>query len=135
MNYKSIIDVETMAKASEATNVLVEEAGSLKKIAGSKIGGSNITAILAWYTKDENHEIINHGTNMTYDKLLEIITNHTPFLANCISYRENSSSIYNIDFYSLTLSEDQSYIELIFEETIFTFSSDGAVSVFEGGNA
>ena len=51
MNYKSIIDVETMAKASEATNVLVEENGSLKKIAGSKIGGSNITAILAWYTK------------------------------------------------------------------------------------
>lgn len=40
-NYKSIIDVESVAQATEEMNVLVEDAGSLKKVpAGGMIGGS-----------------------------------------------------------------------------------------------
>lgn len=39
-NYKSIIDVESVAQATEEMNVLVEDGGSLKKVpAGGMIGG------------------------------------------------------------------------------------------------
>lgn len=40
-NYKSIVDIESVAEATESMNVLVEDAGSLKKVpAGGMIGGS-----------------------------------------------------------------------------------------------
>lgn len=40
-NYKSIVDIESVAEATESMNVLVEDAGSLKKVpAGGMIGDS-----------------------------------------------------------------------------------------------
>ena len=39
-NYKKIVDVDVLAEASESTNVLVEENGSLKKVPASAVGGS-----------------------------------------------------------------------------------------------
>ncbi len=41
--YKKIVDVETMAEATETMNVLVENAGSLKKVPVGKIGGGSAT--------------------------------------------------------------------------------------------
>ena len=41
-NYKNIVDVESVAEATESMNVLVEDAGSLKKVpAGGMIGGGS----------------------------------------------------------------------------------------------
>ena len=139
MNYKSIIDVETIASASGATNVLVEENGSLKKIAGSKIGGGNNKVILAWYEKDEDYNIVNFGSNTNYTELLELYNSHTPFAAHCLSYRPKIEGedmyVYNIDLYSMRIPYDLSSVILGFKETEFTFHSDDTLTVFEGGNA
>lgn len=39
--YKRIVDVETVAEATETMNVLVEDAGTLKKVSMENIGGGN----------------------------------------------------------------------------------------------
>lgn len=39
--YKKIVDVETVAEATESMNVLVEDAGSLKKVPMGNVGGEN----------------------------------------------------------------------------------------------
>lgn len=41
--YKKIVDVETVAEATESMNVLVEDAGSLKKMSMENLGGGGGT--------------------------------------------------------------------------------------------
>lgn len=49
-NYKNIVDVESVAEATESMNVLVEDAGSLKKVpAGGMIGGGSGKTLIINY--------------------------------------------------------------------------------------
>ena len=48
-NYKRITDVDVLTEASEVTNVLVEENGSLKKVPASSLGGGNGNFLIIRY--------------------------------------------------------------------------------------
>jgi hypothetical protein len=75
-NYRNIVDVDVLDKASEATNVLVEEGGSLKKMAMANMGGGNGSVAFIKHTESdwledgtynfvnpENHSVIEPATN------------------------------------------------------------------------
>lgn len=51
-NYRNIVDVDMLDKASESTNILVEERGSLKKIPSSEIGGKGGGGMLIIHPED-----------------------------------------------------------------------------------
>lgn len=91
--YKKIVDVETVAEATENMNVLVEENGALKKIniAGVGGGGGGIATAI-W--KDSNYDNALMGVaaaaapvryvfspvNMTYDEALAVIMSGKPLM-------------------------------------------------------
>lgn len=70
-NYKNIVDVETLNQTSEATNVLVEEAGSLRKIPSSKIGGGNSKTIVF-----NHYDTWSNDSNVTYEEFEELYNNN-----------------------------------------------------------
>lgn len=82
-NYKSIIDVESVAQATEEMNVLVEDAGSLKKVpAGGMIGGSGGAKMLVISYKNEVTEVSLddmpsgvYSANMTYEEFCDLTFN------------------------------------------------------------
>lgn len=62
-NYKSIIDVESVAQATEEMNVLVEDSGSLKKVpAGGMIGGGGNMCVITI----SNSETATYAVPVTY---------------------------------------------------------------------
>ena len=82
--YKSIIDVETVAQATEEMNVLVEDAGTLKKIpAGGMIGGSGGgKKLVISYKKSveapmslRDNPTGTYVSNMSYDDFCSLINN------------------------------------------------------------
>lgn len=82
-NYKSIIDVESVAQATEEMNVLVEDGGSLKKVpAGGMIGGSDGAKMLVISYKNEAMETSLedmpsgvYSANMTYEEFCSLTSN------------------------------------------------------------
>lgn len=83
-NYKSIIDVESVAQATEEMNVLVEDGGSLKKVpAGGMIGGSGGAKMLVISYKEEAAAPVSlesmpsgvYSANMTYEEFCDLTFN------------------------------------------------------------
>lgn len=79
-NYKSIVDIESVAEATESMNVLVEDAGSLKKVpAGGMIGGGSGKTLIINYKDVSAPKGLNDlatGTftaNMTYAEFNEAV--------------------------------------------------------------
>lgn len=97
--YKKIIDVETVAEASEATNVLVEEAGSLKKIPSSKIGGGSSKTIIFKF-----HDNWNIEPNVTYEEFEELYNNgdiETMMVKSYNAEEDSYSFYYNSSVYRM----------------------------------
>ena len=72
-NYKNIVDVEALAEASESTNVLVEENGSLKKVPAAAMGGGNGNFVCI--DGDTTSETLVWSASVTYQELLEMYNN------------------------------------------------------------
>lgn len=80
-NYKSIVDIESVAEATESMNVLVEDAGSLKKVpAGGMIGGGSGKTLIINYKEEavppKGLDSLATGTftaNMTYAEFSEAV--------------------------------------------------------------
>ena len=97
--YKNIVDVESVAQATEAMNVLVEDAGSLKKVpAGGMIGGEELKTFV----------VIDDGTskqpNMTFSEFDALLQQKKLKDGLLIKYYNNSVDHWrmasaNADFY------------------------------------
>lgn len=85
-NYRSILDVESVEQATEYMNVLVEDAGSLKKVpAGGMIGGSggSETLVVSKTYSEETSETI-YEPSMDYQSFISAINEKKP--VNVIVY-------------------------------------------------
>lgn len=68
--YKKIVDVETVAEATENMNVLVEENGALKKVPSKEVGGGGEVIV---FTCDNDD---NFTCNKTYAETEELLRNY-----------------------------------------------------------
>lgn len=148
--YKRITDVEVVEK-NDNMNVLVEDAGTLKKISAANIGGGtaaneNYAILTVYMEKDANYEVSAVETNMTYAELNEAINSHKVILGTLVSYRPDPGDdewwrpVYRYDnIYSIRpINEGEGNcggLAVEFGEYfIVYFYSDGTIEGYEGGN-
>lgn len=76
--YKRITDVEVVEK-NDNMNVLVEDAGTLKKIPASQMGGGSggsISGIFVLTSITDSYGNTTYSANMTYEELRNALTNN-----------------------------------------------------------
>lgn len=103
-NYKSIVDIESVAEATESMNVLVEDAGSLKKVpAGGMIGGGSgnfcfidgVEVAAPPKASQATFPNANFTASMSYGELKELYQNKE-LAGIIIRFFMNDSSVYYI---------------------------------------
>ena len=72
VNYKKIVDVDVLAEASESTNVLVEENGSLKKVPASAVGGGGVENNVILYVENGD---LSRVEGMSFDAVKTCLMN------------------------------------------------------------
>lgn len=142
--YKRITDVEVVEK-NDNMNILVEDAGTLKKISAANIGGGtaaneNYAILTVYMEKNLDYEVSVCEANMTYDELYDAITSHKVILGVCSMLEPNYD---NDEYYSPCYSYENIYDIHLYENRIFIefgeyihveFYSDGTIVGDEGGN-
>lgn len=110
-NYRKITDVEVLAEASESTNVLVEENGSLKKMAMANMGGGNgsvafirnsdsgyIEGGMYDFINIDDYSVIEQATN---DKVEQALKNGIVYVVNSdesMPFHEMSPIIHYVNY-------------------------------------
>lgn len=120
-NYKSIIDVESVAQATEEMNVLVEDAGSLKKVpAGGMIGGNGGAKMLVINYVDvsgapQSLESVPTGAytaNMTFSEFDELLKSGE-FAGGFLC--QTTDTFYIFEYFALSkVFNEISYIYMVF---------------------
>ena len=114
--YKKIVDVESVAEATENMNMLIEDAGSLKKISMENVGGGNSNFLIIKGTLNEVAPVDAALTpdtftaNMTFEEFYSHIENGT-LTGFCMNFY-NSGEIYTYQGTDIYTSNYPEYIEL-----------------------
>ena len=133
--YKRITDVEVVEK-NDNMNVLVEDAGTLKKIPASQVGGGN--GIGGIFILERNGDF-KPTANMTYEELNNALTNNGPIFGFCKTTRESDEG-YSYDFFAEIYIDDIDSIIMIpnaeknkglENASYYEFYPNGNISYFE----
>ena len=137
-NYKKITDVDVLAEASETTNVLVEENGSLKKVPAAAMGGGNGNFVFIDRHDPDADDDTAYTCSVTYDELVNMFNNKE--ISGTV-VRELYNSNGNQYFYNVTsiiLSTNGvfgiRYMDNSESRILFYFS-DGTISTSAPGGA
>ena len=137
--YKKIVDVETVAEATENMNMLIEDAGSLKKISMENVGGGNSNFLIIKGTLNEvvpSDTTITPDTftaNMTFEEFYSHIENGT-LTGFCMNFY-NSGEIIIYQGYRIRPEYYPEYIKLNFliidsgELVSLNFNSDNTIEI------
>jgi hypothetical protein len=127
--YKRITDVQVVEK-NDNMNVLVEDAGTLKKIPAAQVGGGG--SIGGIFVLEEGGSA-NYTTNMTYDELRNALINNEIIWG---VYRQNSIENYrgfdfiadfDIQSSSILLTTNHALEHMSGHADYYEFNSDGTI--------
>lgn len=139
-NYKSIVDIESVAEATESMNVLVEDAGSLKKVpAGGMIGGGSGNFCFIDGVESETipkgsaAPSYTYTSTMTYNELVNLINNKE--LAGVILrfYMTDEIGYLFVNHVFFNSTANEVMLECYDENIYLYYHSDGTIN--ESSNA
>lgn len=119
-NYKNIVDVESVAEATESMNVLVEDAGSLKKVpAGGMIGGGDQKTLIITMLEGapmgiESNPANEFVANMSFLEFRNAVLNGELAGATLYVYGSDLANFSVLTLISLFIFDDESKIQLDF---------------------